>query len=86
MELWTEVRRTWPDKIIDWNLAGIRWRDMGAVEILWMTHRENIRTFSQGSNKGMMRQYLNAVGDHDMLAVWDAQSFNETDQSVGGVG
>lgn len=84
MDLWGSLRRTWPDRIVDWNRAGIRWREMSAVEMLWMHHRDNIDHFAE-HRKGQMRQYLILTKDHDALAAWDAHSMNETDKSVGEV-
>jgi hypothetical protein len=84
MDLWDSISRTWPDRIVNWNRAGIRWREMGAVEMMWMHHRDNIDLFAQ-HRKGQMRQYLLASRDYETLAAWDAQSMNETDQSVGEV-
>lgn len=75
--LWSGARSRWPDLITGWNARGLRWREWGMAEMLWMIHHRNIADIA-GGPKTKMRRYLQAAGDNVMLTAWDQQQMGDT--------
>ena len=74
--LWSGARSRWPDLITEWNSRGLRWREWGWVEMVWMLHHRNIQRIAEGQ-KSQMRKYLQGAGDIEYLRVWDLSQMSD---------
>ena len=74
--MWRSIESNWIDRVTGWNRDGVNWRQMSAVEILWMCHSDNIVYLSE-ENKSGMRRYLTATKDFTMLRSWDAKQMSD---------
>lgn len=70
------IEESWIDRITGWNREGINWRQMSAVEILWMCHSDNIRHLAE-QKKLQVRRYLTMTKDYDTLREWDSQQLSD---------
>lgn len=76
------LRVAWPEYVTAWNRSGIRWRDMSAVELLWLAHVNQFEYLAENRRSGV-RRYLLDSGDLVRLRQWDAGAFSNNEITEG---
>lgn len=74
--LWKAARQSWPDIVTSWNMEGLRWRDWGWTEMVWMLHTRNMQRIA-ATQKTQMRKYLTYTRDFTALTTWDNSQMND---------
>lgn len=74
----------WSLRVTRWNQHGIRWRELSAAELMWLTYTETLE-YLKHESPGQVRRFLTNMRDWDELRAWDNQQMRDR-ASDGGVG